>query len=135
MGRIRRRMVRVKQRVEWLVPFKDFHKQDEFCEEDYPYDFSDGWLYEDLDIRLEDLRKYKCQPSLYLRGKKWRVYINSGTNIWEESERLDTAFRKAFKLWKKSGMPTACDSAVVLYVKERTYKKEHVCYDLEWRIV
>lgn len=72
-----------------------------------PVEFSREWINEaSVESKLNALKHFGCSPSVYLRGDKWRVYVNAGTNIWEDAGYLHVAMRKVIRLWTKEGMPT-----------------------------
>lgn len=116
----------------WLCPFDEYHGK-KFV--DKPYLFSMSWLScTDIYKWFGDLRTFQCSPAIRLRGRKWRVHINSETMMYDDSEDLYSAFRKAFKSWKKDGMKTSKDTRVILYARENDDgKKKWVT--AEWRIV
>lgn len=120
----------------WLCPFKEYMGGDREILKinDIPYIFSKDWENESIEEKFSDLRKYKCNPSISLRGNKWRININSGTNVYEDSRDICVAFRKAHKVWLKAGMPTASGERIILFVKE--YRDERISWrNLEWRII
>lgn len=118
----------------WVCPFDEYTGKDKKAIRK-PLLFSSTWLsLVDIYRNFKTLKSFKCSPAIRLVGGKWRVYINFGTDAWEESTDIHSAFRKAFKVWKKKGMKTENDSRIVLYIREN---KENCNQWLtaEWRIV
>ena len=50
-----------------------------------------------LEELLQILKSLGHNPGIYLRGSKWRAYVNVGSNTWEESEDPMKAFYKAIR--------------------------------------
>ena len=99
-----------------------------------PTPYSDAWVRDEkLEEVLQALKRIGCEPALQVRSKKWRVYINAGTNIFDESDSLRAALRKAYRSWVKAGMPTAGDRRLILYVRQTrgTDEGRH----LAWRLI
>lgn len=123
----------------WLCPFKEYtfldKEEKEALENSSPYVFSQEWrVSEGFGGILRDLKFYGCSPSICLKDKKWRFYVNTGTNIYDESPDLRSAFRKALKKWEKAGRPTANERFISMYVREHKEGKR-VWRQLQWRMV
>lgn len=123
----------------WLCEFKEYlplDKEDkEGLKNSSPYVFGQEWrTSEGFGGILRDFKFYGCNPSIRLKDKKWRFYINTGTSIYDESPGLRSAFRKALKKWEKAGRPTAEDRFIKLYVREHKEGKR-VWRQLQWRSV
>jgi hypothetical protein len=118
----------------WVCLFSEYNRTDK-NKILKPHILTNAWISgEDIYQWLKTLKTFKCDPSIYLRGRKWRVYINHGTENWGESEDICSAFRKAFKKWKSDGMKTSNDSRIFLYVREND-DGERVWLTAEWRII
>lgn len=59
----------------------------------------------DIETQFEELASLGCHPSIYRRGKKWRVHINAAGNFWADAPSIAEAMRKARRLWDKKGQP------------------------------
>lgn len=123
----------------WICPVEDYiftyEGEESEIKSKAPYVFGKEWLdSESIEGILRDLKFYGCNPSICIREKKWRFYINSGTTMYDESRDLRIAFRKAFKKWEKEGRQNSNDRTISLYIIERK-KGKRIWRQPQWRVV
>lgn len=123
----------------WICPLDEYVSRTvgemEVIMATMPYVFSREWAGDaGFGSILRDFKLHGCCPSISLNGKKWRFYINTGTTMFDESDDLRAAFRKALKKWLKAGSPRYDDSKLVLYVRE-SKNGTSVKRFLQWRKV
>lgn len=116
--------IRKKSQGRWVCPISEYsprtEKEKEYILLHMPYQFTNAWRdTERLENILKTFRSFGCQPSVGRREKKWRFYVNVGTEMYEESDDLMTSFRKAFKKWEKAGRPTADGRRLSVHIRER----------------
>lgn len=128
-----------KKSSRWVCNFdlyipRNLNEKEEL-ENSIPYVFSKEWLMsESFEGILRDFKFYGCNPSICIKGKKWRFYINTGTNMYDESEDLRAAFRKAFRKWDKEGKPIENGRAISLCIRE-SKQGSRIWVQPQWRII